>query len=227
MFVDHYPATDCRIGKADGKASHVQRGTARKDKACVKRVRPDLGRQRVARQQPQVGLDLAGQQVGGTRQLVGMARLVREFQLAVAEEIARNRLLGDDRLDPVDTFVEGAVQRNGTLHANTGRERAQIAGKPIIALAAVTARRLARDPAGVQYHHVGSRDRQRARRRQSGESAADDHHVGAGRYRTRRCPDKPRARIQPVGFELRHAGYISIRTLCDDYRRAIRHCPRL
>jgi hypothetical protein len=189
----------------DAEAPDMQHGAARMQDGAVEGVRPDLGRQVGARQQARLRVG-RGQRRVALRQLGDMLGLGRQLDLAGAAEVAGDPLLRHHRLDRVDRRVVGAIERQRPLGTEAGGGPGEVVREAVVAVAAVAAGRLADDAATLQHHHVRPGLAQRQRRRQAGEAAADDRHVGAAGDRPGGRRREGRRGVEPVGFELHPRG---------------------
>ncbi|MCY1544114.1 hypothetical protein D9M68_799720 [compost metagenome] len=162
--------------------------------------RADFGSGLFGRQQFDLGVDLATDQLAGSRQPLVVLGLGGQLELAAALEIAGDPLLLHQRDHALYRAFIGTVIGTRTFGAEAGDEAAVILGNPRVAMPTVTPGGLADHPAGLQYRHARPFQGQRPGRRQAGEAAADDDDIDSRRQRAGLSASERRCGIEPVGL---------------------------
>lgn len=197
----------CGLGQAVGEAAHVHLAAALVEQAAVEALALHLAAHLRCVEDLDIGVHAVAEQALGAAfergHLVGTRG---ELELAVAHEVAVDRLVVHQPRHGVDRVVVGAVPGAGLVDADLGGHIGIVHREPVVHMSAVAPRRLGRHAAaGLQHRDAGAAPGQRQRRRQAREAAADDRNVDL-RRQCMHCGNEGRRGIGPIGVELHGVG---------------------
>jgi len=188
------------LGQTDTEAPDMHLHAVALQQATVELGGIDFRAGLLGGQQLDVGIDFLANQIAGPCQALVVHRLGRQFELAVADQVAGDLLLLHQRHHALHRAFVSLVISPRLVSAEAGAEPGVVLGNAGVALAAIAPRRFTDDLSGLEHHHTGALQGQRPGRRQAGETTTDDGHVDLPRQCAELCTAERRCGVEPVGF---------------------------
>jgi hypothetical protein len=165
------------VRQTDGEFAHVHLAAMTLQQAAEKAVRLNFGRDPIAADDLDIGVNFTPDHLRRLLQMREMMRLGGKLQLARCKVIAIDLLFADQAFDGIDCSRIRPITTARLLHAKLLNQRGKILRDAGIDLTAVAPRRTAADSPRVQHRHRRAAFAQRQRGRQAREARSDHSHV--------------------------------------------------